>query len=114
VHDSETAEAQVSEHVPNQLWTIRDAAHYLRVPISAIYKMTARKARVRIPSVRISGRLRFRRADIDEWLELLTVSNVEVLRTVRHGSRKVCHGIDSQEEAPRRRDGLDAHTRHGP
>jgi excisionase family DNA binding protein len=79
-----------------QLWTIREAAEYLRLPISAIYKMTCAKARLRIPHIRIAGRLRFRRADLDEWLALLTVSNLEVLRKA-HKKRQVSDGLNPQE-----------------
>ena len=39
----------------HQLWTIREAAEYLRLPLSAIYKMTGAKARLRIPHIRIAG-----------------------------------------------------------
>ena len=41
--------------------------------MSSVYKMTARKAAVRIPHIRIGGKLRFRQSDIDRWLTLLTV-----------------------------------------
>ena len=80
------------------LWTIREAAEYLRLPVSAVYKMTGPKASFRIPHVRLAGRLRFRQRDLDEWLELLSISNVNVLRKARKLSRSVHHGIDSQEE----------------
>ena len=85
----------------HQLWTIREAAEYLRLPLSAIYKMTGAKARLRIPHIRIAGRLRFRRADLDEWLALLTVSNLEVLRKTRK-KRQVSDGLNPQEATPQR------------
>ena len=50
------------------LWAIADVSAYLQVPVSSIYKMTARKAVVRIPHIRIGGKLRFRPSDIDRWL----------------------------------------------
>lgn len=62
-----------------QLWSIEDAAAYLGVPVSSVYKMTAQTARLRIPHLKIGGRLRFRKADIDRWLDLLAVSNLETL-----------------------------------
>jgi excisionase family DNA binding protein len=79
------------------LWTVKDAASYLRLPISAIYKMTAPKGRLRIPHVRLAGRLRFRRRDLDDWLDCLTVSHLEVLRKARNSARQVSNGFDSQE-----------------
>ena len=66
-------------------WTIHEAAEYLSLPVSSLYKMTGPKARLRIPHVRIAGRLRFRRADLDRWLDALTVSNLDVLAKVRRG-----------------------------
>jgi excisionase family DNA binding protein len=74
------------------LWTIDEAAGYLRIPTGSIYKMTARKARVRIPHIRISGRLRFRKAALDAWLELLTLSNVGTLKRMQTTVRKVTYG----------------------
>ena len=59
------------------LWRITEVAQYLGVPLSSVYKMTSPTGRLRIPHVRIAGRLRFRKADIDRWLEVLTVSNTE-------------------------------------
>jgi excisionase family DNA binding protein len=74
------------------LWDIADVSAYLQIPVSSVYKMTARKARVRIPHIRIGGSLRFRHADIDQWLSLLTTSNIEALQKVRQKALKVTHG----------------------
>src|SRR5688500_11043024 len=65
------------------LWNVEDVSGYLRVPASAIYKMTTRAAAVRIPHIRIGGRLRFRQQDVDHWLSLLTTSNLRVLQRIR-------------------------------
>ena len=65
------------------LWDIADVSAYLQVPVSSIYKMTARKAPVRIPHIRIGSKLRFRQSDIDRWLTLLTSSNIEALAKMR-------------------------------
>lgn len=78
----------------DRLWSVSDVAEYLGIPTSSVYKMTARKATTRIPHVRIAGRLRFRKADIDHWLELLTVSNIEALERISSALRKR-NGIDS-------------------
>jgi excisionase family DNA binding protein len=82
------------------LWEVADVATYLRVPVNSIYKMTARKAAVRIPHIRLGGRLRFRRADVERWLTLLTVSNLEILAQMRKHASQVTHGHDSQAQAP--------------
>jgi excisionase family DNA binding protein len=82
------------------LWNIEDVSAYLQVPVSSIYKMTARKAVVRIPHIRIGGKLRFRQADVDRWLTLLTTSNIEALSKVRQKVSQVTHADDSQT-APR-------------
>lgn len=65
------------------VWTIQDAASYLCLPVSSLYKMTAPKARLRVPHIRIAGRLRFRKVDLDRWLDTLTVSNMGALAKVR-------------------------------
>jgi excisionase family DNA binding protein len=65
------------------LWDIVEVAAYLKVPASSIYKMTGSKAGLRIPHIKLSGRLRFRKRDVDRWLELLSVSNLDVLEKVR-------------------------------
>lgn len=80
---------------PACLWNIDEAAAYLRLPRSAVYKMTAPKASTRIPHVRISGRLRFRRADLDRWVDLLTVSNLDRMAKARRLARKEPYGVDT-------------------
>lgn len=86
----------------DRLWKIRDVAGYLGVPVSAVYKMTAPRATTRIPHLRIAGRLRFRRTDIDRWLDLLAVTDVPQLIRVRSRIAKltgVPRGVDPQKEA---------------
>ncbi len=78
------------------LWDIAGVASYLLIPVSSIYKMTARKAAVRIPHIRIGGKLRFRRSDVDQWLTLLTTSNIEALSKMRQKVSQVKHGHDPQ------------------
>lgn len=94
--------SQVAEAMPEQdhLWDVDEVAAYLHIPASSIYKMTAPKSRTTIPHVRVAGRIRFRKSDIDRWLELLTVSNLEALKEVRKRTRKAGHGNDSQTQAP--------------
>lgn len=82
------------------LWDIHELSDYLKIPVNTLYKMTGRKARVRLPHIRIGNALRFRQSAIDEWLELLTVSNKEVLIKMRQKVRQVSHGHDPQTQAP--------------
>ncbi len=66
------------------LWNIREVARYLRMPVGSVYKMTGPKAKYRIPHLRLRGRLlRFRQTDIDRWLDLLLVSNTDLMLRVR-------------------------------
>ena len=74
--------------VGSTLWDIADVSEYLQVPISSVYKMTARKAPVRIPHIRIGGKLRFRQSDVDQWLTLLTTSNIEALSKMRQKAQR--------------------------
>jgi excisionase family DNA binding protein len=66
------------------LWRISDVAEYLDVPLSSVYKMTAPKSTLRIPHLRIAGRVRFRKADIDQWLELMAVSKNDLLARINN------------------------------
>lgn len=71
------------EPVEKRLWTIEEVSRYLGIPTSSVYKMTARGARERIPYLKLGGRLRFRKADIDRWLDALLVSPVERLEEAK-------------------------------
>jgi excisionase family DNA binding protein len=70
------------------LWEVADVAAYLKVPEASVYKMTRQGAPTPIPHVKLGGLLRFRKRDIDRWLDLLMVSNLDRLeRTRRAASR---------------------------
>ncbi len=70
-----------------EVWVIDDVASYLQIPKSSIYKMTARRAKTPIPHSKVGGKLRFRKAEIDEWLRVLNVSSLDALRKAkRRGS----------------------------
>lgn len=88
--------------VCDYLWTIRDVARYLRMPVSSVYKMTAAGGPVSIPHLKIAGRLRFRKADIDRWLDLLLVSNLPTLVRIREKlevEKEIEDGLHPQEKA---------------
>lgn len=85
-----------------QLWHIRDVARYLRLPVSSVYKMTGPKASYRIPHLRLRGRLlRFRKSDIDRWLDLMSVSNLDAIDKLRARVLRGAdgHGHNSRKEA---------------
>lgn len=87
-----------SGNEPAQLWDIKGVSSYLQIPVSSIYKMTAKNAAVRIPHIRIGGHLRFKPSDIDAWLTLLTVSNLEVLRRMHRAVSENTYGDHPQEK----------------
>lgn len=66
------------------LWGIEEVSCYLGIPESSIYKMTAKGV---IPHVKLGGRVRFRQADIDRWLDLLVVSNMKTLTRAKEAAR---------------------------
>ena len=78
----------------DSLWSVGEVSAYLQLSTHSVYKMTARKASVRIPHIRIGGKLRFRRVDVDRWLSLLTVSNLDTLTKMRGLASKGKHGND--------------------
>ena len=65
------------------LWKISDVAQYLGIPLSSIYKMTGPKSALRIPHIRIAGKVRFRKVDIDQWLDQLMVSTNDLFARLR-------------------------------
>ncbi len=65
------------------LWKISDVAQYLGIPLSSVYKMTGPKSALRIPHIRIAGKVRFRKPDIDQWLDQLMVSTNDLLAKIR-------------------------------
>lgn len=52
------------------LWIVEDVAEYLAVPVQSVQKMISERC---IPHLLIGEHLRFRRSDIDRWLDLLVV-----------------------------------------
>jgi excisionase family DNA binding protein len=65
------------------LWKISDVAQYLGIPPNSVYKMTGPKSALRMPHIRITGKLRFRKADIDQWLDHLMVSTNHLVAGLR-------------------------------
>jgi excisionase family DNA binding protein len=92
-----TGERPAPESAPDALWDVGCVAAYLHLSVHAIYRMTAKKAGVRIPHIRLGSKLRFRRVDVDRWLSLLTVSNLDVLQRMRDKAKEVTRGNHSQE-----------------
>jgi excisionase family DNA binding protein len=74
------------------LWRIDEVARYLGIPASSVYKMTCPKAKLRIPHIRICGRLRFRKDLIDAWLSALTYSSTDLLLRMNAEAKKVSYG----------------------
>jgi excisionase family DNA binding protein len=74
------------------LWKISDVAQYLGIPLSGVYKMTGPKSALRIPHVRIAGKLRFRKTDIDRWLAALTYSSVKILENANAEAKRYENG----------------------
>ena len=70
------------------LWEVADVAAYLKVPETSVYKMTRQGAANPIPHVKLGGLLRFRKRDIDRWLDLLMVSNFERLERGARAARR--------------------------
>lgn len=57
----------------SELWTVPEVAAYLKVSEGHIYRLTSGNA---IPFVRVGG-LRFRKADIDAWLDTRRIEAVQ-------------------------------------
>jgi excisionase family DNA binding protein len=80
----------------DRLWRIEEVAYYLSIPVGSIYKLTAPKARIRLPHIRIAGRLRFRKREVDAWLDLYSASDNHLLKRIRVTAQGGKDGDDSQ------------------
>ena len=70
------ATGQAGKEAP--IMNVDDLAEYLKVPVAWIYKRTGGKE---IPHIKLANRqLRFRKKDIDEWLESLKMPSVNDYR----------------------------------
>jgi excisionase family DNA binding protein len=56
----------LSADTRRELMTTREVLHYLRVTPRTVYRLIREGD---LPAVRIGGRWRFRRTDIEAWLE---------------------------------------------
>jgi predicted DNA-binding transcriptional regulator AlpA len=59
-----------------ELLTIEELAAWLKVPTASVYSMTRSRHKKRygelaLPTIRINGSLRWRKADVEAWLERL-------------------------------------------
>lgn len=52
-----------------EIMTVEEVAQYLRLPASSVYKMTCPSAELQLPHLKVGGRLRFIKADIDDFLK---------------------------------------------
>jgi excisionase family DNA binding protein len=79
------------------LWKISDLAQYLGIPLSSVYKMTGPKSTLRIPHIRIAGKVRFRKSDIDQWLDQFAVSTSGLFAKINERiDQEPCHsGLQS-------------------
>jgi len=56
-----------NQQKPKKLMTLKEVAEYLRLSIHTVYKM-AQKGK--IPALKAGKKWRFRKEDIDQWLEV--------------------------------------------
>ena len=64
---------------PNEMsvLTVDEAAEYLRIPKSSVYKLAQEG---RIPSQKVGRHWRFHRIALDEWLKGTSIQNTEGFR----------------------------------
>ena len=51
---------------PDQAMTVRDVADYLNVDEKTVYRLAQRGE---LPGFKVAGTWRFKRSDIDDWIE---------------------------------------------
>jgi predicted DNA-binding transcriptional regulator AlpA len=65
---------------PTQILTIAELAEWLKVSKRSVYNMTRKRGQVRmapdnLPILNVNGNIRFRRCDVEAWLERLANRN---------------------------------------
>jgi excisionase family DNA binding protein len=73
LHD-DTADSLISANSPiylvdEELMTVEEVAHFLKVPESWVYERTRRRGVGRLPHYKIGKYLRFLEREIVEWLQ---------------------------------------------
>lgn len=67
MNESFTGLAEIS----NALLPVREVAEILRVPVSWVYEHTRKRGFAQLPYIKIGKYIRFRRPDIEKYLEQL-------------------------------------------
>jgi len=80
MHDLELLCQEDREHMSEDILTIRDVAEYLKVTEKTVYGL-AQKGK--IPGFKVGGQWRFKREDIDQWIE----DGKEAATTKKDGSK---------------------------
>ena len=80
----------VPSSIQSDVLTIRQLAEYLMVSEKTVYRMLDRN---QLPAIRVGAQWRFRRQDIDQWL------NDEVRRVEYEGDRGVFEALETAELA---------------
>jgi excisionase family DNA binding protein len=73
------------------LFTLEQAAEYLATPAATIYTWRARRPGFGPPAIKIGGSLRYRRSDLDAWIE----AHAEA-RTAAGDAASIDQGRDSE------------------
>ena len=55
-----------AQTIPDKLLTLDEVAEYLRLSIHTLYKMVQQE---RIPAFKVTNKWRFRKSEIDAWIE---------------------------------------------
>jgi excisionase family DNA binding protein len=63
----------------------KDAAKHIKVPVSSVYQLTHLN---QIPHQKIGRRLRFRKSDLDRWLESKSQPVIKKSFIYKHTTRK--------------------------
>jgi predicted DNA-binding transcriptional regulator AlpA len=73
----------VSDHVehqqPTEIWTFKELGEFLKMTRRQCYNLSRARGQARmddpLPLIKINGNVRFRRADVEAWLERMANRN---------------------------------------
>ena len=60
------------KEAPNEFWDIKDLSIYLKVKVKTLYAMTSD-----IPHYRVGKLIRFRKQEIDSWMENKKINDIQ-------------------------------------
>jgi hypothetical protein len=74
-HPTTAVDVATASAIHSEIWTVQDLALFLKCSIRSVYELTRRRGQtchaIPLPVLRLPCGMRFRKADIEQWLDRL-------------------------------------------